>query len=315
MAADPRRGIVTPEAVLLEFEVAGIGSRALALIIDFLIQAAVLTALFIVFGGLMAAGLSTVAGGVVALVLSFVVVLGYPAGFEALWNGRTPGKAALGLRVVTIEGAPIRFRHAAIRTALGLVDFWLPPGGLTAVLVALFSARNQRLGDMVAGTFVMRERTAAGTPAAVMFRPPPGWEGFAASLDVGPLSPEQYGLVRSFLLRVNQLEPGARLALANRLAPAVAERIHHELVPGTHYELFLVSVAAAYQRRYAPPASPLPPPAWSQGPQPQPAQPQPGQGQPGEPHPASTRPSQPRPADRPLVARPEPPAPDFEPPA
>ena len=263
MAVDPRRGIVTPEAVLLEFELAGIGSRVLAILVDLLAQLALFLAVSFVMAGVLSTGVPEVVGVVFVVVALFLVVFGYPIGFETFWNGRSPGKAALGLRVVTVEGAPIRFRHAVIRAALGIVDFLLPPGGLTAVLVTLLSGRNQRLGDLVAGTIVIRERTAVGGLNVMVFNPPPGWEDFTTSLDVAALEPEQYGVVRSFLLRVGQLDVGARVALAERLAPLVARRIRHELVPGTHPELFLVSVAAAYQRRHggAPPTPTVPHPA------------------------------------------------------
>jgi uncharacterized RDD family membrane protein YckC len=120
-------GIVTPEGVLLEFAIAGIGSRSLGFLIDLAVRAALLWLVF----------LGTAAGGIVVdetvlVVISiaavFSALLVYPALFETVWNGRTPGKMAMGLRVVTVEGAPVRFRHAAIRSALGIVDFLLGAG-------------------------------------------------------------------------------------------------------------------------------------------------------------------------------------------
>src|SRR3546814_10120210 len=90
----------------------------------------------------------------------------------------------------------------------------IPPGGLLAVLVALPSPRNQRLGDLVAGTMVLRERTAAPAPSAVWFNPPPGLEGYASSLDVTAVADQQLAVVRSFLLRALQLSTEARYSLA-----------------------------------------------------------------------------------------------------
>jgi uncharacterized RDD family membrane protein YckC len=105
--------------------------------------------------------------------LTFAVLWGYPTAMETLWRGRSLGKAALGLRVVTIEGAPVRFRHAAIRATLGVVDFLLTAGG-AAVISVLLTPRSQRLGDLVAGTVVLRERTGLRPPVAVEFPVPGG---------------------------------------------------------------------------------------------------------------------------------------------
>jgi uncharacterized RDD family membrane protein YckC len=267
------RGIVTPEAVLLEFETAGIGSRGLGLVIDFAVQLGLFFLFTLMLGAFNGTGVSlpTWLGIVIVTVGAFLVFFGYPIGMETLWNGRTLGKAAMGLRVVTKEGAPIRFRHASIRGILAIFDFYVPTPGLGAVLSVLFTPRNQRLGDLAAGTIVLRERSATKDVVAVVFPPPYGYEGYVASLDAGALDAEQYGLIRSFLLRVVDFRPAARAALALRLARPVALALHHRPPPTVGPEVFLVCVAAAYQRRYggapatAPwlPAStpaPLPPP-------------------------------------------------------
>jgi uncharacterized RDD family membrane protein YckC len=264
MAQRAQRGIVTPEAVLLEFETAGVGSRTIAKVIDVTAQAMLLYLLAFAIGIVSIGGAVPEVLGVVMVAVGLLgVYFGYPVLFETLWNGRTPGKTAMGLRVVTVEGAPIRFRHAMIRAVVGIVDFWIPPGGATAIVAAILSRRTQRLGDMAAGTIVLRERSATHDVSAMTFRPLPGWEPYTASLDVAMLTPEEYGVVRSFLVRVAQLEPGARAALATKLATPVAAKLHHAPPAGVHPEHFLVSVAAAYQRRFggdgAPPAPPPPP--------------------------------------------------------
>ena len=275
--AATQRGIVTPEAVVLNFETAGIASRALARVLDALIQGAVLFA-FLLVGSQVIPG----SGGIVVVVIGVaLVVLGYPILCEIAMRGRSPGKAALGLRVVTTEGAPIGPRHAFIRSALGVVDFLIPPGGLFAVLAAILSAQGQRLGDLVAGTIVLRERTASGPSVAVWFTPPPGLAGYAQSLDVSSVTDRQFSVVRSFLLRVQDLTPEARVALSFRLATPLAARMHHDLPPGVPPELFLVCVAAALQRRpVATPAAPsvvagAPPPLSSSPPPPPPLSPPP----------------------------------------
>lgn len=242
--------IITPEAVALEFEPAGVGSRLLAFALDLLIQLAALIVLGIVAGLGATNGLPDSVAIVLTVVAVFLILLGYPIISETLWNGRTVGKAAVGLRVRTKEGAPIRFRHAAIRGALGLVDFYVT-SGVGATLSVLLTRDSQRLGDLAAGTLVLRERTATSlTSAPASFVPPPGWEPYAASLDVAAMTPEQYGIVRGFLLRAHTLGPAARSHLAVRLASPLSGVLKHEPPAGVHPESFLLCAAAAYQRRY-----------------------------------------------------------------
>jgi uncharacterized RDD family membrane protein YckC len=260
MDTSPSRGIVTPEAVVLEFETAGVGSRVVAQVLDLLLEGAVLLALLLVLTLSAAGGLGgDTAAQIAAVVLIFLVLVGYPVAMETLWNGRTLGKAAMGLRVVTSEGGPIRFRHAAIRTMFALAELWAM--SFVAVLSVLLTKRNQRVGDLAAGTIVLRERNAASGAVAVAFPPPPGFEGYVASLDVGRLREPQYELIRSFLLRVFELTPPARASLAVRLANPTAIAMEHAPPPMVGPELFLVCVASAYQRRSAGSWS-APPGAW-----------------------------------------------------
>ena len=181
---EPAR-MVTPEAVALEFRTANLGSRILAYLIDMVVVVAgILAGAFAVT--LLGEASDVVVPDWVALTIVLVLIpgwwLGYFIAFETLWRGRTLGKAALGLRVVTKEGAPVRFRHAAIRALLGLVDFFVL-SGFFAVVFILFTRDNQRLGDLVAGTLVLRERSALAAPAPVSFAPPPGLEHYTATLD------------------------------------------------------------------------------------------------------------------------------------
>jgi uncharacterized RDD family membrane protein YckC len=275
--ADRDRGIVTPEAVLLEFQIAQLGSRTVAILLDFLVMFAGLMAMVFVLGAAEAGGLPDVVSTIFVVVGLFLVFFGYPIISETVWSGRTLGKAAMGLRVVTREGAPVRFRHAAIRGALGLVDLYLFLGAV-AVVTSLLTRDGQRLGDLAAGTVVLRERTARTDAASMTFPVPPGWEPYVASLDVSAVGPEQYGVIRDLLLRTNELAAGARAHLAVRLANPVARTMNHQPPDGVPAESFLVCVAAACQRRrgvaaLAPPpppgarpvaGAPPPPPARSQ---------------------------------------------------
>jgi uncharacterized RDD family membrane protein YckC len=281
--------VVTPEAVVLQFETAGIGSRFLARLVDTLIQGAAFAGLAI---GLAAAG----SGGfgstpllIFFLVASFAIIFVYPAAFDTLWRGRTPGKAAVGLRVVTREGAPIRFRHAAIRSALWLVDGLLLSASI-GFITMLVTRDTVRLGDMAAGTIVVRERTGARMPTAMHFPVPQGCEAYVGTLDVSGLGGEDYEAVRSLLLRAPGLTPNARWDLARQLGTHVAGRMRHTPPPWASPELFLACVAAAYQQRFAggPPSPPPPlggragPDRWG-GPRPSaPAAPVPPATDPGE---------------------------------
>jgi uncharacterized RDD family membrane protein YckC len=256
--------LVTPEAVVLSFETAGLGSRVLATLIDLLIQGGVLfigSIALVLLSTAADGGSFDVVGTVLLLLLVTGVLLGYPIAFESLWRGRTPGKAALGLRVVTTEGAPERFRHAAVRGFLGLIDLWATTGAV-AVLSVLLTRDNQRLGDLAAGTLVIRERSGAGRPRAAAFPTPYGLEAYTATLDVAGLSPDEYGAVRALLLRAPTLPPPVRAGLAAELAGTVAARMRHTPPPWLPPEAFLACVAAATQARSAP--APPPPGAWSE---------------------------------------------------
>jgi uncharacterized RDD family membrane protein YckC len=276
--------IITPEAVVLDFERAGVASRTIAFAIDALALGATLLVLLLVVYATM--GDIDTGGGaaLLAVLTSFGVVIVWFTAFETLWRGRTLGKAAMGLRVVSTDGTTVRLQQAFLRAAVGIVDFFLLPIGFVAVVAVLISPRDQRLGDMAAGTLVVRERAASGYVAPAWFSPPPGWERYAASLDVAALDERSYGLVRSFLLRVNELSAGARDHLAVRLANPVAVRMGHTPPSYVHPHVFLLCVAAAWQRSHggnpydtpiaagptamggrprgtsAPPAPPLPPP-------------------------------------------------------
>lgn len=273
-------GVVTPEAVRLEFEPAGIGSRAVALLVDLLVQGLTIAVLLVAQNLAMQAGGTAAPGWVattIALLLSFGVLWGYPVGFETLWGGRTPGKAAMGLRVVTVEGAPVRFRHAAIRAALSLVDFWLAFGGV-AVISALVSRNHQRLGDLVAGTLVLRERTGAPPPTAVRFAVPAGAEPYAATIDPSGLTADDYATARRFLLRASHLADDVRADLARRIARPLAARLRHSPPDWVSPELFLLCAAARFQERggaAAPPPSARADGASATAPMPEPPAPSP----------------------------------------
>jgi len=239
--------------VLLDFEVAGLASRLMSRLIDCLVLFAGLWALSIGINVIQLSAGDTAAIVVVIVGLS-VLFFGYPIVAEVRMQGRTLGRRALGLRVVTNEGGPVRVRHAVVRSLFQLVDL---PFGI-GVLVGVMTPRTQRFGDLAAGTFVVREPKQSKAIGAVVFPTPPGYEGYVARLDVATLTTAQYELLRSFLLRVLDLDPGARLRLAERLARPLAHQLRHTPPPTVHPEMFIVCVVAAYQRRHGAPS-----PVWN----------------------------------------------------
>lgn len=269
-------GFITPDAVALDLEVATVGSRGVAYLLDlalFLIVALILGLLQLALlgGEWFQSGL----GVSIALLLAFAWQFGYPIGFETLWGGRTLGKAAVGLRVVTVEGAPVGVRHATIRAVTAPVELLLTTG-LIASLSSFLSRRAQRLGDMAAGTLVVRERRIVPEPTAATFHPPAGAEPYVAQVDVSRIDASTYGLVRATLNRRPELRAGEYEQLSAEVATAIAPLVSPQPPPGTHQTAFLQAIAAAVQQRSAArqPASwrSAPP---DQGPPPPPLAPQP----------------------------------------
>ena len=220
MQYEDRITIPTPEGVHLELALAGVGSRFASAIVDFVIQAALLIAIFV--GGVVVFG----EGGftIAAItVTSFLVLAAYDILFEVLNSGRTPGKGLNGLRVVRTDGSPVGFFTSAVRNVLRLVDF-LPSGYLVGIVSILVSRRNQRLGDLAAGTLVVRER-----------RPATRWQDSAPSLeaaraqwatwDVSAVSTDELAAVRRFLARRDELTPGARTQIAMELSEPLRAKV------------------------------------------------------------------------------------------
>jgi uncharacterized RDD family membrane protein YckC len=247
-------GIITPEAVVLELETAGIASRVFSGAIDALVQAVIFLVVTLVVVLVLSGGGGADRGTVQAILGAtlFAVIFLYPTVSEMATRGRTLGKAALGLRVVTIEGAPIRFRHAAIRSMGGIVDKWVPPGGLVGAFFVLGTPSRQRIGDLLAGTLVIRDPNRTALPIGFWFSAPPGLEGFAATIDPTAFTVDQYTIVRAFLMRTRELSAAARYSVALDLATRTERVLRTERPAQIHPEAFLLCVIARYQRRAFP---------------------------------------------------------------
>lgn len=274
-SATPHRGVVTPEAVRLEFDTAGVAARMVARFVDVWVAGAVSYA--VAFSSILLGPSSALPVGILA---GFAGFFGYPAVAEAVW-GRTVGKSMVGLRVITVEGGPVGARHASIRSALQVVDLLLVPVAAVGVVSILAGRDDQRLGDRLAGTLVVRTGGTSFRSHAVAFPPLPGHEHYVASLDVSGVRPAHYELLRSFLTRVHELVPDARARVGHRLLAPTVAAVGKPPPPGMHPEAFLVSVVAAYQQRHGGPAT------WMFGPMGFPARP----AVPGVPVPATVAPA------------------------
>lgn len=208
--------VETPEHVVLDYEIAGLGSRALAAILDTLILTGWSIALLVIFA-LLSFQFEEWAGAIFTLVY-FASLWGYFAFFEGLRNGQTPGKRRLGIRVVRDTGHPVTFGAAAVRNLIRAADFLPPPYLIGGILVALHP-RAKRLGDLVAGTVVVRDR-----PTEVAVRPPGVGDPSAAEVGVPELGDEEFRLLREFSERASALTPEVRQRLATRLAQRFADR-------------------------------------------------------------------------------------------
>ncbi len=225
MHPDPELRFETPEQVALSLPVAGLGARALAALLDWLL---IFLAWIVALVAYSASGdlitevkALSLAGQLLAVVGVLATGWGYDVAFELLWRGQTPGKRALGLRVVGADGSPVGPAESVLRNALRAVE--VPLGYAPAVIMVALTPRRQRLGDLVAGTLVAQERrydlSRYGPPegAAARWR---GLEGRAAAL----LSPADFERLADFLSRRPELEPAARERLSVRLAAALSAR-------------------------------------------------------------------------------------------
>jgi uncharacterized RDD family membrane protein YckC len=249
-----RERVITGEAVEVELPLARLATRTAALAIDAAIQLLML----LLFSVLAVTALESfdadtaIVASVVVLIVVFVFLI-WPVTFETLTRGRSPGKFALGLRVVRDDGGPIRFRHALVRGLVGLVIEW--PGllavGLTwifGVWILLLSRRAKRIGDLAAGTIVLQERLPdRGRYVAAM---PYGLAPWAATLDLTRVSDDLALTIRQFLSRAHELHEGPRAALGQKLADEVMAITTPPPPPGTSGWWYLAAVIAERRQRH-----------------------------------------------------------------
>ena len=224
--------IETPEQTQIEFEVAGIGSRFLALAFDTLVQILAGIGLLVI---LMVAGValpSAARSGIwflaIIVLAYFVLYFGYFAIFEVLWNGQTPGKKKEGLRVIKDSGRPITPAEAVGRNLMRIVD-QLPVLYAVGICSVLLSRQNKRLGDFVAGTIVVHEKSLLDAKP-VWEATPTAQPRLATTFGSERLSPEELALVEAFLNRRSSLPSDVRFSMAEQIARQIRPRI--SLPPG-----------------------------------------------------------------------------------
>src|SRR6202046_5056926 len=242
--------IETPEQTALDFAVAGIGSRFIAISIDTLIQIAI--ALIVgIAGGFGIAGLakyvpSSSMWGVAILVLFyFTLYFGYFAVFEIVWNGQTPGKRWTKIRVIKDSGRPLTPVESIGRNLMRIVD-WMPGLYAIGIVSALLTKENKRLGDLLAGSLVVRENSFSDLRAAWHSPQTPAGP-ILSPLGSIHLSADECALIESFLNRRFDLEPNVRY----RLAEDILRRIRPKLTLPTEKVLSTEKVleGLAYERR------------------------------------------------------------------
>jgi uncharacterized RDD family membrane protein YckC len=250
----PSDALVTGDAVVLDIQVAQLPVRALSALIDVVVMFVgyvIGVALWAITVSQFDAALSAA----VLIIFTVLVLLGYPVIFEMATRGRSLGKMALGLRVVSDDGGPERFRQALFRALAAVIEIWIFAGG-PAVICSLLSSKGKRIGDIFAGTLVISERAPRLNPPPPM---PPSLAWWAASLQLSGLRPEQAELARQFLSRAAQLDPRMRDQMAFRITGEVVGQIAPPPPPGTPPQLILAAVLAERHRRELARLQPGPP--------------------------------------------------------
>lgn len=236
MEYEDRITITAPEGIELEYTLAGLGSRFIAAFVDVSLRVAVLAAVIGVIAALGGRGALLV---ITFLVGSFLALFAYDIVFEVWASGRTPGKRWSGLRVLMMSGGSVSFTASAVRNIMRIVDVW-GTVLIAGVVTILVTKRNQRLGDLAAGTIVVRERRDAGVMSVIGEAP-----AAHAGIDVTAVTASELATIRDFLGRRERLAPDARARVAHTLADGVAGKIGG-IVPGSlESERLLETIVAA----------------------------------------------------------------------
>ena len=257
--------VVTGDAVVLDVQIAKLPVRAVSAMIDVIVVFIAYT-IGVLLWATTLTQFDTAFSAAVLIIFTVLSFVGYPVVFETATRGRSLGKMALGLRVVSEDGGPERFRQALFRALAGVIEIWIFAGG-PAVICSLLSPTGKRIGDIFAGTVVISERAPRLTPPPPM---PPQLAWWASSLQLSGLGADQAELARQFLSRAAQLDAGIRDQMAYRITGEVVAQISPPPPPGVPPQLVLAAVLAERHRRelarLRPPPPAGPAPQWPQWP-------------------------------------------------
>ncbi len=248
----------TPESVELEFPLAGIGSRAYALLVDYTLLSLAI-AVFLFFWAIVSFQMreffpdSQGLGSwlvAIPLLLCFAIFVGYFVFFETLWQGQTPGKRLAQIRVIQDDGRPISLPQATLRALLRTFDdlsFFI-----LGFLLIVLGKKEKRLGDWVAGTVVIQEQRS--TKGKIQIFNEGEAQQVATSLlenqAIQALKPDDFAIVREYLKRRTKLSSRARETVSLRLAQQVQKRLELEGLPfDMTAATFLEGVYLAYQQQ------------------------------------------------------------------
>ena len=245
----------TPESVELEFTLAGIGNRAFAVLIDYIVLFLTLTLFWIIWGILSIQivnsfdnvnniGLWLFA---IALLINFFIYIGYFVFFEVIWQGQTPGKRYAKIRVIRDDGRRVSIQQATLRALLRPIDDTLFIGAFLIIL----GSREKRLGDMVAGTLVVQEEYVV---AAINFPISQQAQQLATELpqmaNLSVLLPDDFAAIREYLQRRGEMTSKAKSELSLQIARQVRSIIDMKTLPdGLTADVFLEAVYLAYQQQ------------------------------------------------------------------
>ncbi|MEH2376834.1 RDD family protein [Nostoc sp.] len=243
----------TPESVELEFTLAGIGNRALALLIDYTALAVILLVFFLgwtlfstqLFNFFEARNLGI---WLIAIffIIAFAIYIGYFVFFETLWFGQTPGKRVAKIRVVRDDGRLIGLQQATLRALLRPFDETLFIGAF----LIMFGRREKRLGDLAAGTIVIQAQTpTASATLTISEQAKVLHEQLIQIADLSPLMPDDFAVIREYLQRRGAMSLKAKASLSLKLAEQVVGIINLEKLPeAVTPDVFLEAVYLVYQQ-------------------------------------------------------------------
>ncbi|MGV1008716.1 MAG: RDD family protein [Dermatophilaceae bacterium] len=237
--------LVTGEAVALDLPPASVGLRILSGWLDYVIVMALLVSSSLATVSLVQA-LDEALQTAVVLLVSVTCLVGYPVAVETLSRGRSVGKLAAGLRTVRDDAGPVTFRHALARGLLWVVEVYLL-WGIPAVISCVVTSRSKCLGDIAAGTYVVRDRVRASLPPPVPM--PPHLAGWVRSADLGALPDGLAMTVRSFLPAAFTMTPAVRERMGRQLLDEVMCYVAPPPPAGSHPEYVLAAVIADRRRR------------------------------------------------------------------